>query len=157
MFFFKSKLQIPVTIFSFCNTQTLLRNDNVFLKVKITSKETSSLFLKAHLFKAKTSSFFFSFCNKFCFSAKPLFVFNNTLSFSDPKCDQVFSQFSQNYFISRNKQFVLEIFNKFFHYLFDLDTAKKIIYLYRFLKFIEERKVLTEAEFNSVFRDFNGA
>lgn len=156
MFFFKTKLFIPSVFCSFKNSIDFSRTDNVFLQAKIISKTENNAFLKAKMFTVVPATAFFSFKNTHTFQACPLLKFKNTLLFSDPKIDELFRQFNDNYFIRKNKQLILDIFNKFFYYLYKLDTIKKNIYLYRFLKFIKERKVLTETEFNSVFRSFNG-
>lgn len=156
MFYFKTKFFFPCSVFSFKNSYTLTRSDVLFLQAKIISKNETIILKKANVFKALPASPLFAFKNKVTFTAVPLFMFYNSLLFSDPKIDSIFSQFEDNYFIKRNRQLILETFNKFFYYLYNHDTIKKNIFLYRFLKFIKERRVLTEKEFNSNFRDFDG-
>ena len=156
MFFFKTKFFFPCSVFSFKNSYTLTRSDVLFLQAKIISKNETVILKKANVFKALPASPLFSFKNKVIFVAAPFFKFNNSLLFSDPKIDSIFLQFEDNYFIRRNRQLILETFNKFFYYLYNHDTIKKNIFLYRFLKFIKERIVLTEKEFNSNFRYFDG-
>lgn len=132
------------------------KESDVFLKAKIIAKENSSLFGVYNIQTIKANNFQIKYKFYNSFQAKPLFVFKNSFKLIENRTDLVFEYFEDDVFITENAKFLLDTFNNYFYFFYNLNTNKEPTLLFRFLKFLKEKEVSDMKSFQAVFRDFNG-
>lgn len=151
MFCFKSSVKITETFFSFQTCLNLQNEKEEFFSFKLKPFPSFLFFDKVHIKKIVPVSSFFNFKSLNKISNNYFFNFKSSFTFSDKDTDEIFSYFD-TYFIKNNKVYILKKFN----FYFNTDVKKDSLIFFKFLSFIQERKVLTIEDFEKVYKDFKG-